>query len=97
MPTLIEIAALTILDACVQSEHGIIVKVERRETEDVNTPALRAKNILYRFRKDNGNPDYLNIQIRLSPDDPDTELWLLKTPESLPDQKVQVLNIDDLD
>jgi len=97
VPTLIEIAALTILDACIASQHGIIVKIEKRESDDVNTPALRAKQILYRFRKENGNPEYLNIQIRLSPDDPDTELWLLKTPETLPDQQVQVLDIDNLD
>lgn len=90
MPTLIELAALSILDACVASEHGIIVKIERRENEDVNTPSLRAKQILYRFRKDSGNPEYLNIQIRLSPDIPDTELWLLKTPETQPDQEVHV-------
>ena len=97
MPTLLELASLAILNACVASDHGIIIKIETRGETDVNTPALRAKQTLYRFRKESGNPEYKNIQIRLSPDNPDTELWLLKQPDETPDQKVHVIDINDLD
>ena len=53
----------------VESVSGIIVATNSTE---------RAQSMLTRYRKELGNPDYAKIGIRLSPDDPDRELWLIK-------------------
>lgn len=84
------------LDACVNSEHGVIIRIETNRANEINTPALRAKQVIYRFRQEFGNPEYTNIQVRLSPTDPDNELWLIKTSSDLP-QKVHTIDIDSLE
>lgn len=72
------ILSTQILNEALASDFGI--KVETLPANEfVIAPALRAKQILYRYKKD--NPDFDIIQIRLSPVNPDRELWLLKTLE----------------
>ena len=88
--------AQNILDACLSSVHGIIINIETPEGEDVNTPALRAKQILYRFRQELPNPEYKSIQIRQSPDNPNNSLWLIKNPESIPEEAINI-TVDNLD
>lgn len=49
----------------------------------VNEP-VRAKNALYRARRDSGDDTLRNIQIRTSPVNPTGELWLVKAkPEDI--------------
>ena len=85
---------MAILDACVESQYGVIIAIETDSSRDVNTPALRAKQILYRFRQEYSNPLYEAIQIRLSPNNPDNELWLIKNKlEEIPLN----INIENLD
>jgi len=68
--------ARVILAEALTSEVGIVVEVS---APGMVAPALRAKQTLYRFK--NENRDFRNIQIRLSPEFPDTELWLLNNRE----------------
>lgn len=79
--TPLELTCLTFLDRCVESAFGIVVRVEEAGAELTVTPALRAKQVLYRMRKELGNPAFENIRIDLSPDDPERELWLLNMAE----------------
>ena len=77
MPTALEITALAALRATADCEVGMIFRVELAQGTEMMTPSLRAKQVLYRFRKELGDERFLKIQIRLSPDDPDNELWLI--------------------
>lgn len=61
-----------ILSATLNAGIGMIV----RSTPD----ALRGRALLYEARK--GNPAYANLQIRFSPDNPDTELWIFTANET---------------
>lgn len=79
MPTALELTALNALITAADTEVGMIFRVEQAPTVEMVTPSLRAKQMLYRFRKDFGDPRFVAIQIRLSPDDPDNELWLINT------------------
>lgn len=76
MSTLLQSLVDQILREAISSEFGITVDITVL-SEDVVTPSLRAKQILYRFKKE--NPDFDAIQIKLSPTNPDLELWLIKT------------------
>ena len=67
--TVLQRQAQAILTAASETEIGLAVK-----TNDV----MRAKAILYRFRKELKNEEYACLQIRLSPINPNGELWLLK-------------------
>lgn len=69
--------ARNILRAAIESETGIIVKIA--SPVPVIAMALRAKQTLYRFKQENS--DFAQIQIILSPDDPDNELWLINNRE----------------
>jgi len=64
-----EEAAQRVLYAALAAEVGLVVKVES---------TLRAKAVLYALRKRLGDPALDVLQVRLSPDDPDHELWLVK-------------------
>jgi hypothetical protein len=79
MPTALELAARDILEAAASSATGIRCRILTPVGIDSVTPTLRAKQVLYRFRRELGDPRYAQIQIRLSPDDPDNELWLIRT------------------
>jgi hypothetical protein len=46
------------------------------------TDTTNAKAKLYQVRKLSGDPDLMALQIRTSPDNPDSELWLVKGPQS---------------
>ena len=74
MPTLLELQSDAILRAAAQAEYGIIVRIIMTAT--IVAPTLRAKQVLYAYRRNLG-PDFKAIQIRLSPRDPDHELWLI--------------------
>lgn len=69
MTTTLELQALTILEAALETEHGLVLRT--------NEP-LRARATLYRFRKDSHNPELNALSIRFSPDDPEHELWILR-------------------
>lgn len=79
MPTDLELAALHALRAATNARLGVSLRIETPGGESVVTPALRAKQIIYRFRKALGDPQFAKIQVRLSPDDPDHRLWLINT------------------
>lgn len=73
--TLLRDSVIHILREAVSRETGIVVRVE--SPGGMSTPVLRAKQVLYRFKSE--NTDFKDLQIRVSPDDPDRELWLIKT------------------
>lgn len=81
MTSPLQIAASKVLYAAVAAEVGIVVRTES---------ALRAKAILYRFRQEIGDPILSSIQIRLSPDDPDHELWLIKLGAKSPEPQTLI-------
>lgn len=78
MASNLELAAFAALRAACDAEHGVILRVEVPPGITAVTPALRAKQVLYRFRSELNDAEFKQIQIRLSPDKPDTELWLVK-------------------
>ena len=82
MPTPIEITCMTFLERCVASPFGIVARVEEAGQDLTVTPALRAKQVLYRVRQELANPLYKDIKIDLSPDNPDRELWLVNMDEA---------------
>jgi hypothetical protein len=69
--------ARAILIAALNSEHGIVVSVECPLPMVAKT--LRAKQILYRFAKEDS--DFRTLKIRLSPTDPDNQIWITKDGE----------------
>jgi len=73
--TLLELGARQILNAAIQAEVGITVRIDVPQDSTMTTPSLRAKQVLYRFSKEDA--DFKDLQIRLSPDDPDKELWII--------------------
>jgi len=62
--------ALHVLYSAIESPHGIIVR-----TNDT----MRARQLLYKFRKDLNDPNLNLLKIRLSPHDTDHELWIIKS------------------
>ena len=68
--------AFSRLEACEQTEIGVVLVITTPETSDVVSPALRAKQILYKVIKDN-RARFGNIQIRFHPTDPENRLLLL--------------------
>jgi hypothetical protein len=72
--TLLAQGARNILLAAAMADVGVIVEV-LDPSGTVIAPALRAKQVLYRFKSEDA--DFSNIQILLSPDNPDGELWLI--------------------
>jgi hypothetical protein len=74
----LELQCLAILQTAATSEVGIVVR-----TND----AARARLILYKVRKDVGDVELSSIAIRVSPDDSEHELWLLRNASHLLDIK----------
>lgn len=68
--------ARQILTRAAMSDIGLEVKVE--VVGDLPSPALRAKQILYRFKKE--NRDWQHIQVRLHPTEPENKIWVINTP-----------------
>jgi hypothetical protein len=65
--------ARRILDLALESDHGIEVLVE--VTGDLTSPGLRAKQVLYRFKKENDS--YASLRIFQHPNN-DLLLWVTK-------------------
>ncbi len=61
-----------------KAKYGIQIYVAQTGLGGVVTPALRARQILYRFRQEIGDAELNKIQIKTCPHDPDNRLWLLK-------------------
>ena len=59
--------------SALSSEYGVIVEV---------TDIALAKAKLYRARANAADPNLMSIQIRTSPNDPRTELWLVRGNEN---------------
>lgn len=92
MATPLELAAFNALRAACDSPLGIIIRVEVPPGITSVTPALRAKQVLYRFRDELKDVEFKSIQIRFSPDNPDTELWLVKTDVVNPSDSLEDLS-----
>lgn len=69
MPTLVELQCNAILTAAASADIGICVT-----TDNVN----RARQCLYRFRKELGDPTFENLQIRVSPNNTEREIWIIR-------------------
>ena len=83
MSTLQETSANAILREAASHEIGIAVEIIADPS--MIQPTLRAISILNRFKRE--NPDFADLLIRPSPENPDKEIWifkkhLLKTPET---------------
>ena len=78
--TLLATICYDVLRAATSSPHGITVIV-RDPTNSIITPVLRAKQDLYRFKKD--STDWTHLKIFLSPDDPDNRLWIVNDPQDI--------------
>lgn len=75
--------AAAVLYRTLECAKGGLFRVYHDPNESIVSPALRVGQILYRFRKEIGDPELMRIQIYLSRHDPDHELWLIvKTGES---------------
>jgi hypothetical protein len=68
MPTMIEVQCGMILQTAINAELAIRVKT--------NNPT-RARLSLYNTRKALGNVEFAQLQIRVSPDDPEGEIWII--------------------
>lgn len=77
MPSVLEAALAHILFTATQCTTGLIVR-----TNDVR----RAKAVIYRYRKELGDPELMKIQVRISPTNPETDLWLLRMKEDQIDE-----------
>lgn len=66
--------ARQILLQALSAEYGVRVHVQ--STDAMITPALRARQILYRFKKEDS--DFDELSIRLDPDDPNNRLWIIR-------------------
>jgi hypothetical protein len=61
---------LTILQMAAARPTGIVVAT--------NNPT-KMRQTLYRFRKEWGDPEFANLQVRASPDDTENEVWILRS------------------
>ena len=99
--TLMATQAEAVLRAAARSEFGIRVRVIALR-DDIMTPALRARQVLYRFRNELGAEEFKDLQIRLSPDDPEHRLWIIRggltsDAERSPEDRTRAPSIIDLD
>lgn len=69
MPSPLEIQAAAVLYAAIETPNGIVVRTDN---------VYRARAVLYRFRKELGDLTLAELQVRISPDDPEHELWLIR-------------------
>lgn len=70
--TLLRSQCELILNQALESKVGIVCRI----LPGFNVTKEEAK--LYRFRKELGNPELLNLIIKLSPENPDNEIWILR-------------------
>lgn len=83
MPTPLDLACFSALKSAAESPFGVVLRVESPPDRSTSSPALRAKQSLYALRKTLADPIFDRLQIRLSPDDPDKELWIINHQEEL--------------
>jgi hypothetical protein len=69
MPSAQEMQCYAVLQAALESDIGIAVRT--------NNPT-KARQAIYNFRKELGDTIYEDIQIRVSPDNTENELWLIR-------------------
>lgn len=74
----LEQQCVSILQAATQATHGIVVHT--------NDPA-RARATLYRVRKLVGDSEFNHLMIRVSPDDTEHELWIIRNSSTMLDLK----------
>ena len=74
MPNAIDLRCITLLDAGASSELGIVIKT--------NDP-MKARANLYRVRKELANPEWIPLTIRVSPNEPENEIWLIRNASSI--------------
>lgn len=67
--TPIEHQCASILSAAASAEFGLVLRT--------NDPA-RARALLYKVRKDIGDSEWNKLMIRISPDDSEHELWIIR-------------------
>jgi len=84
--TFLAAQALAMLTKAAECQYGGRFKINFPEDTSPVAPALRAKQILYRFRKELGNPTFLNMQVRLCPDDPTNKIWIINKNAPVPDE-----------
>ena len=60
---------LAILQSIAASPHGQVIRT--------NNPA-KARQVLYNFRKEFGDPTFADLQMRVSPDNTECEIWFIK-------------------
>jgi hypothetical protein len=64
-----DMQCLTVLQAAASAAVGLCVRTNN---------AYKARAELYRFRKDFGDPELRALSIRVSPNDSERELWILR-------------------
>lgn len=72
--TLLAQNARQILLQALATEFGLLIRVQCADA--MVTPALRARQVLYRFKKEDS--DFDELHFRLDPDDPDNCLWIIR-------------------
>jgi len=79
--------ARSILRQAALSEFGLEIGITAT-SDKIITPALRAKQILYRFKSEDA--DFSNLRIDLSPTDPDKYLWIINTGPRIPTTALEI-------
>ncbi len=69
MPTAQQVQCHAILSAAASAAIGLVLKT--------NNPA-KARQVLYNFRTQFPDPSFADLTVRVSPDDSETELWILR-------------------
>ena len=69
MPSSLEIQCSTILYAAISAEFGLVIKT--------NNP-YKARASLYKTRRAIGDTELAKLQIRVSPNNSEGEIWLLR-------------------
>ena len=87
MPTMLDLQCHAILTAATSAELGIVVT-----TDD----PIRARASLYKFRSSFPDPSFAEVQIRVSPNDSEREIWLIKKEAVAPTVNLVPSNVSDL-
>jgi len=69
MPTPQELQCLSVLQAAASATVGIVLRT--------NNP-MKARQVLYTFRRAWGSPEFADLQIRAAPGEADNTLWILR-------------------
>lgn len=75
---MLELQCERILRAACESEYGIVVKT--------NDP-YKARALFYHVRKISGDSEFEHLTIRVSPDDSERELWIIRNSSRMIDLK----------